>query len=150
MQLECDRHPLMECPHHHCCQHCHRQHTGWEFIWNIRSVHLWIREGACLTSANPHCTSLANLTFLCNFIFASATLGGTATHLHLTCGPVDFGVVLPKPTKPKYHFTLPQSCDCKLGLLGVVGESHDNINNIANHTLLIGGPIHIVHRDSPC
>ena len=71
-------------------------------------------------------------------------------HLHLTHGPVDLGVVLLKPTKPEYHLALLQSCDCKLGLLGVVMESHDNVNNIANCTLFIGGPIHIVHRDSLC
>jgi len=75
---------------------------------------------------------------------------GTATHLHFTCGPVNFGVVLLKPTKPKYHLALPQSCDCKLGLFGVIMESHDDINNIMNRTLLIGGPIHIVHRNSLC
>jgi len=121
-----------------------------EFIWNIGSVHLWIREGACPTSANPHFTGLANLTFLCNFVFASATLGGIVTHLHLTCGPVTFGIVLLKPTKPKYHLALPQSCDCELGSFGVIVELHDDVNNIMNCTLLIGGPVHIVHRDSPC
>jgi len=121
-----------------------------EFIWNVRSVHLWIREGACLTSANPHCTGLTNLTFLCNFIFASVTLGGTVTHLHITHGPVDLRVVLLEPTKPKYHLALPQSCDCKLGSFGMIVELHDNVNNVMNCTLLIGGPIHIVHRNSPC
>jgi len=113
-------------------------------------VHLWIREGACPTSVNPHCTGLANLTFLCDFILTSATSGGAVTHLHITCGPVDLRVVLPKPTEPKYHLALPQPYDCKLGSFGVITESHDDINNVTNHTLLIGRPIHIVHRNSPC
>jgi len=72
------------------------------------------------------------------------------THLHVIHGPVNFGVVLLKPTKPKYHLALSQPCDCKLGSSSVIVESHDDINNIANCTLLIGGPIHVVHRNSPC
>jgi len=107
-------------------------------------------EGACPTSANPHHTRLVNLTFLCDFIFTSATSGGIATHLHIACGPIDLRVVLPKPTEPKYHLALAQPCDCELGSLGVIVESHDDIDNIVNHTLLIGGPVHILHRNGPC
>jgi len=70
------------------------------------------------------------------------------THLHIACGPIDLRVVLLKPTEPKYHLALPQPCDCELGLLGVIVELHDNIDNIMNCTLFIGGPIHIVHRNS--
>jgi len=131
----------------------HCQHTGWAH----QGIHLeyWIGPPLDRGGGLPDkCESSLHWPYKpyipVRLHFASATSGGTATHLHLTHGPVDFRVALPKPTKPQYHLALPQSCDCKLGLLGVIVELHDDINNITNCTLLIGGTVHIVHRNSLC
>jgi len=70
------------------------------------------------------------------------------THFHFTCGPVDFGVVLPEPTEAKNHLTLAQSGNCELGSLSVVIESQDYIDDIVNFSLFIGSSIHIIHRNS--
>jgi len=151
LRLKCNHHPLVECPH---CHHSsalspsvHRLGKSGNSSGILDRSTSGLGRGPAWQVQILIATGLTQPYVLCDFIFASATLGETATHLHIACGPVDLRVVLPKPTKPKYHLALPQSCDCKLGSLGVIAESHDDINNITNCTLLIRGPIHIVQQE---
>jgi len=101
------------------------------------------------TGANLHCTGLANLVILCNFLLTSATSGGATTHFHFTHGPVDFRIVLPEPAEAKNHLTLAKYSNCKLGSLSVVMELQDDINDIANCSLFVRSSIYVTYRDSP-